>query len=152
MSKTQPAPCIRYARGLFKGAFVLVLVASLVVAGLGASPAVASSELREHMAVLVNADRAAAGRHPVEVNARLTRLATHHSRRMAERRALYHSARLRSGMSECVGTGPTLARIERAFMNSAPHRRAILDRRAHKIGVGVVKQGRRLWVTLLFLR
>jgi uncharacterized protein YkwD len=37
-----------------------------------------------------------------------------------------------------------------AFMQSPEHRHNILDRRFHKVGVGVVQRGGRFWVTLFF--
>jgi uncharacterized protein YkwD len=38
-----------------------------------------------------------------------------------------------------------------AFMDSAPHRRNILYRAYKYVGIGVVRSGGRMWVTVLFM-
>lgn len=129
-----------------------LLVAMLTLTALvGPAAGPASATERGEMLDLVNADRIDAGRDALELSRRLSRLAMKNSRRMAAARELVHSTRLRAGMTENVGTGPTLRAIQDAFMRSAPHRRALLDRGASRVGVGVVRQGGTRWVTLIFV-
>ena len=130
--------------------FLVVLATALTaLAGPAAQTALAGDRAR--MLRLVNDDRKDANRHALDLSRKLSRRAAHNSRRMADAGELMHSRRLRGGMTENVGMGPTLPIIERAFMRSDPHRRNILDPDAKRMGVGVVKQGGTFWVTLIFV-
>lgn len=55
-------------------------------------------------------------------------------------------------ITENVGYGPNMATTFSAFMNSAPHRANILDSRVNWVGLGVVVQGGRTWITMNFVK
>lgn len=130
-------------------ALVLVVVmASGVLGGPSAGPARADDQ--SDMFSMVNKDRTDAHRSSLALSDRLSARATGHSRRMARDRAIFHSTRLGGAVSEDVGAGSTLALVNRAFMRSKPHRRAILDKNCNKVGVGVVHKHGMYWVTLDF--
>jgi uncharacterized protein YkwD len=135
---------------------VAVLAASATPAG--ATVPQRSRSWRDQMLNLVNGSRRHHGVRPLDPNWRLCEDAWRHSVRMADRHRLFHTRDLGSvvrryrpsAWGENVGMGGTLKRIERMFMRSAPHRANILNRRYHRIGVGVASGGRYLWVTLDF--
>jgi uncharacterized protein YkwD len=84
-------------------------------------------------------------------------MAHRHSVKMARRGVLYHhrclACRFPSGswqaLAENVGVAGSLRRIHRMMMGSAGHRVNILGG-FDAVGVGVVKKGRRYWVTEIF--
>lgn len=92
----------------------------------------------------------------LKLSAGLTRLARRHSRAMRRADTLYHTNNLGSkvqnwtSLGENVGVGGGVASLHRAFMQSPGHRANILDGRFSKVGVGVVKDGARIWVTIIF--
>jgi uncharacterized protein YkwD len=102
------------------------------------------------MLALVNDARGDAGIHPVELDPRLTARAERNSSGMARTHRLSHSGHLRAHMGECVGAGPSLRAIMRAFMRSPEHRRIILNRHYRSVGVGVAISRGTYWVTLTF--
>jgi uncharacterized protein YkwD len=124
-----------------------VVLACGLLGGPGAGPARADDQ--SDMFSLVNRDRTDASRPALTLSERLSARATVHSRRMARRREIFHSARLGAGTSENVGSGSTLALVNRAFMRSHRHRHAILDRDCSRVGVGVVHKHGMYWVTLI---
>lgn len=89
----------------------------------------------------------------------LSRKAERHSQEMARRGYIYHSSCLSCQFSgynwsvggENVGVGASMKSLHRAFMDSAPHRRNILYRSYKHVGIGVVRSGGRMWVTVLFM-
>lgn len=92
-------------------------------------------------------------------SASLSRKAERHSRSMARRGYIYHTSCLSCVFSryswsvggENVGVGASMRSLHRAFMNSRPHRRNILYRGYRYVGIGAVKSGGRMWVTVLFM-
>jgi uncharacterized protein YkwD len=56
------------------------------------------------------------------------------------------------GLGENVGRGDTPVSLHHAFMGSPAHRANILNGRFHYVGVGTVRQGGKLWVTVTFER
>lgn len=103
---------------------------------------------------------------PVRLNVRLSREAVRHSRRMLRSNRLYDVRNLYDVLEPydwdryggaVVGCGTKLHAIHRAFMHHAAHRRIIVQRRARRVGIGVVRsQGRTscgkdaFWVTEIF--
>jgi uncharacterized protein YkwD len=81
---------------------------------------------------------------------------------MAEAGRIWHTAHLarkleRAGISfdvadEIVGAALVghLRALFRAFMASPDHRAVILEPRFRRVGIGVVRRGGFLWVTLVF--
>ena len=97
----------------------------------------------------------------VGIHYRLSQLARQHSIAMANRGYIFHtanpSAYYLQGMTwstwgENVGvTGSTVGSIQRAFMNSPPHRANILNRRFHRVAIGTYRDANGfLWVTVFF--
>jgi uncharacterized protein YkwD len=88
----------------------------------------------------------------------LTRMARRHSRRMARAGQLFHhsclSCRFPNGswtaLGENVGVGSSVRAVHRMMMESTTHRNVILGALFQRVGIGVVKQGGRFWVTEIF--
>ena len=141
-------------------AVAAIMVAIALFLGLVATPAHAATDLEQDMLRLTNQDRA---RHDVGRlrldNAR-SRKAHKHSAAMARNGRIFHtgdpaSYYLRgvrwSKWGENVGeTSGALGGLQDAFMDSAAHRRNILDRRFDKVGIGIVRRDGTAWVTLFF--
>jgi uncharacterized protein YkwD len=138
----------------------LALLIVLIAQGVSADRASASTDLRRrsHMLSLTNDDRAQHDKAVLRMNAVLSRYATDHSRQMATRGYLFHTADLSSKLKgldwsiggENVGVGSTLDGVEGAFMGSTPHRRNILRTGFDHAAVGVIRSNGSLWVTVIF--
>ena len=126
----------------------------------GETPVLVRADLREDFLALTNTDRASHGLHALGAADRIARYATRHSRRMADLGYLFHSGdrQLRGALEgsgwtvagENVGAGATLASLEAAFMDSAPHRRNVLERSYDHAAVGIVEAHGVVWVTVIF--
>lgn len=140
-----------------KTILVLVVLAAVLVAGPAAHPADAAT-LRHRMLVMINRVRARHDVHILKLNAELSSVATHHSRRMANQDRIFHTPHLRARLSryrwtvcgENVGEAGTLRRIRKAWMKSPEHRFNMLLRAYRHIGLGVVFARHRYWVTAIF--
>lgn len=143
-------------------AFLPVLVVSLTLTALIPAAAQAETRLehyRERLLDLTNRARTNRGIPRLHERAALNDYAQRHSFRMSSERRLFHTgdlyAKLRSfdpkAWGENVGYGGTVRRVFRAFMRSPSHRANILDRRYDTIGLGIVKSGSRLWITMMFM-
>jgi uncharacterized protein YkwD len=138
----------------------LALLIVLLAQGVSAVRASASTDLRRrsYMLSLTNDDRAQHDKAVLRMNAVLSRYATHHSRQMATRGYLFHTADLSTKLKgldwsiggENVGVGSTLDGIEGAFMGSTPHRRNILRTGFDHAAVGVIRSNGSFWVTVIF--
>jgi uncharacterized protein YkwD len=138
----------------------LALLIVLLAQGVSADRASASTDLRRrsHMLLLTNDDRAQHDKAVLRMNAVLSRYATDHSRQMATRGYLFHTADLSSKLKgldwsiggENVGVGSTLDGVEGAFMGSTPHRRNILRTGFDHAAVGVIRSNGSFWVTVIF--
>jgi uncharacterized protein YkwD len=111
----------------------------------------------EHkLARRTNRSRANHGLGRLRLDPQLSKVASRHSSRMADRSLLYHSTDLRhvvtrwSTLGENVGTGPSVKSLHRAFMASPAHRDNILYPTFRHVGVGSARRGGRLWVTVVF--
>jgi uncharacterized protein YkwD len=77
---------------------------------------------------------------------------------MAKRGYIYHTRSLASRLrsvrwsiaGENVGAGGDTDSLFQAFMQSAPHRRNILRGSFSHVGIGMVRRGDYLWVTMVF--
>lgn len=136
----------------------IVLAAVLVAAVPMTSGATSPKELRRKMLALTNSARRNNGLRPLELNWRLSKGAQGHSRRMAERNTVYHTANLYrlvrrwhpSVWGENVGMAGTVRRAHKLFMRSSGHRGNILRSGFSNAGIGVVSQGGHTWVTVMF--
>jgi uncharacterized protein YkwD len=96
----------------------------------------------------------------VDLSKKLSRIAKHHSAKMADRNTLFHTSNPGSvylkGVrwhywGENVGvTGGDVGDLETAFMKSAPHRWNILNRSYDHVAIGTVRDHGTLWVTVFF--
>jgi uncharacterized protein YkwD len=137
----------------------LMLAAALLVAvPMTAGAASSSTEMRRTMLHLTNTARRNNHLRPLDLNFRLSRSALAHSRRMARRHTVYHSANLYklvrrwhpSVWGENVGMAGTAKRVHRLFMGSSAHRGNILRGGYGKVGIGLVRMGGRVWATVIF--
>jgi uncharacterized protein YkwD len=153
MSPT-PRPARTLSRPLI-GTLVATLLLAMELAGPPAARAATSKEQAAYS--MIAAERAGQGLPGLSLSDRLSRMAHRHSARMARERRLFHhpclSCRFRSGaweaLAENVGTAGSVQKVHGMMMGSVGHRANILGAFA-KVGVGVVKKGRRYWVTQIF--
>ena len=123
--------------------------------------AVAAASPAQQMLTLVNAERSKAGCGPVRLDARLTAAASKHSADMAANNYFSHTSRNGAGFvtrikaegyptprSENIAAGRTTAQQTLTqWMNSAGHRRNILDCTAKDMGLGVTSNPRSTYRT-----
>lgn len=136
----------------------LVLVVVVLVAG--ASTEVRADDLvrRHKMLHLLNQTRRNHDLPVFRLNRSLSHYAWQHSKAMAQRGYLFHTADLYgtvrsfhpSMWGENVGEAAWLKLIRTLWMRSAPHRENLLKRGFRRIGIGVVKARGVLWVTAIF--
>lgn len=149
---------MRLARTLISIVLVAAFVGGTIsTASAGSLPRRAKT-MRDEMFQLVNGSRRHHGVKALKLCWAVSRDAWEHSKHMAGRHSVYHTTDLWSVVrpyhpstwGENVAMAGTLKRVERMFMGSAPHRSNILNGRYHHIGVGAVRSGGRVWVTLDF--
>jgi uncharacterized protein YkwD len=136
---------------------VLVLCTGLLIANAPAAHAVTTSE--QKMANYINQTRVNAGRHALRLSSSVSDLARKHSYKMAQAGTIFHTSNLGYSLrnyswsvaGENVGVGPSMYRLHRAFMNSAPHRSNILYRGFERMGIGVIWKDGMAYITVMFL-
>lgn len=144
-------------------ATALLLVGMLAVPPVGGTaPAVAASTsevtAEQEFLALVNIERAKRGLGALRVRTDIVTVARRHSARMAAESRLHHNPNFSTEItgwqrvSENVGRGPSVSVLHAAFMDSDGHRRNIVDDRVTEVGIGVVIDGARIWVTVNFRR
>jgi uncharacterized protein YkwD len=137
---------------------VVAVVVAVLVAGASSEVRADDATRRDKMFHLLNQTRRSHGLPVFRLNFQLSHDAWLHSRRMAERNGLFHTANLYdvvrvyrpSTWGENVGAAGTLRRVRTLWMGSGGHRDNILNRRFRKIGIGVVKARGLVWVTTIF--
>lgn len=136
-----------------------VLLAAVLVAAVPVTAGASSSDdMRRKLLSLTNAARRNAGMRSLDLNWRLSRDALQHSRRMAESHTIFHTSNLYrlirpwhpSIWGENVGMAGTVSRMQRTFMHSSSHRGNILKSRFSKVGIGMLRRGGSVWVTVVF--
>ena len=155
---TTPPPRSRLVVLLMLGTIV---AATFAMPSVHARPHVAhrqpsDHELRDKILGLVDRSRASRGLPGLELNARLSREAFHHARRMAHSNHLTHTPNLSDLISDVGGTvfgenlgkGRSLRGIRDAWLRTDPTRSILLDPRFHHVGLGVVHVDGFFWVTL----
>ena len=115
---------------------------------------------RRQMLALTNEDRQERDRRELGFAATLSKYAKSHSAAMARKGYLFHSTdeQLRDALEgydwsiggENVGVGGSLDTLEAAFMASKLHRQNILRPDYQRAAVGVIRDGDRFWVTVIF--
>jgi uncharacterized protein YkwD len=137
---------------------LLVLVVAVLVAGTSSPVHADDVGRRDRMLRLLNQTRRDHGLAVFRLNVELSHYAWRHSKRMAERNKLFHTADLYdvvrayhpSTWGENVGVAGTLRRVRTLWMRSGGHRDNILKPRFRRIGIGVVKARGLVWVTAIF--
>lgn len=106
----------------------------------------------------INKERLAVSLGRLRLDPELSKVARKHSRKMAAEGTIFHqtSDQLRARVTnwdllgENVGVGATVASLHEAFMNSPGHAANVLRSTFVHHGVGVVKSGGRIYVTMVF--
>lgn len=136
-----------------------MLVSLALVAGSPATEiALGAGQGTSTVKSLTNKERKQHERKGLKLNKRLSKYALRHSKHMANRGGLFHTSDLGRVLrrvnwraaGENVGVGGTLQAIQGAFMDSAPHRKNILNRKFDHSAIGVVQEDGRYWVTVIF--
>ena len=135
---------------------VLGLLVTMLVADVASSAQAAG--LRGRMLRSINRTRVHHDEHRLRLNLRLSRDAHRHSRRMADRGAIFHTADLytltrrfgATSWGENVAKGGTIRRVKRMWMRSPSHRANLLRSSYGRAGVGLVRARGWLWVTVMF--
>ena len=138
----------------------LVAILALGIAAVISAPAGASTT-RTNMFRATNQSRTNHAVKKVDIHVRISKLVRRHSVAMAKKNTLYHTRNPArkyldgiawSTWGENVGvTGGTVASLERAFMDSPPHRGNILNERFRRVAIGTYRDADGLlWVTVLF--
>ena len=136
----------------------LVLGVLVAVLATGFAPSSQARGLRGRMLHSINRTRVNHDLPRLHLNVRLSHDAHRHSRRMANRRAIFHTVDLArlvrrfgaTSWGENVAQAGTVRRVKRSWMGSAPHRANVLRSSYHRAGVGMVRARGRLWVTVMF--
>jgi hypothetical protein len=139
-------------------AFFVFLVAAGVAAPAGAQSIAPADEAR--VLQMVNVTRAQLGLTPLASNQALVDVARAQSQRMAAKGDIYHNPNLSEELTdlglpwvragENVGVGPSVDSIEQAFVASPHHYENIVRSGYRFLGVGVIVEGGRVWVTQVF--
>ena len=153
---------MRFFRYLIPAIAAAVLVSAGPVNAVEATPAEALTKkvrvMRGDMFQMINKARRNNSVKPLKMNWRVAKGALGHSRRMVRRNSIYHNPRLYSLVrryrphiwGENVGMAGTIGRMHTLFMKSAPHRANVLNRSYKRVGVGVQRTHRGVWVTVDF--
>lgn len=133
------------------------LAVALLSTVLSLAPGAAHASRADAFRLLTNRARVTRELPPLRVDRELRLAALRHSRRMAAQHRLYHTRclpcqtdRSWSVLGENVGVGGTVRSVQGAFMASKGHRANVLYRHYDSVGIGVVKDGDYLWVTVIF--
>lgn len=130
-----------YGKRTASAGLILVLAACMLTLTAGSASALTSAESK--FVSLINKERSARGRQPLQVASDLVSNARTHSDRMAAKGEIFHNSNLSKQISnwfvlgENVGMGPDVGSLHKAFMNSTHHRENILYRDYNRIGVGI---------------
>jgi uncharacterized protein YkwD len=121
----------------------------------------AASDAESSFLGLLNQARAQAGLPAMQGDGALGDTSRSWSANMSARDQLYHDPNLAAAVSsvepnwrsagENVGVGYGVQQLHDAFMNSAGHRANVLSPKFNRVGVGVVYNGTKIWVTFRFI-
>jgi uncharacterized protein YkwD len=140
-------------------AFALFVTSLLVCPGPAQAQFDEGSE--QQLVQLINQERTSQGLPPLTVDRRLTQAARKHTELMVEHKALSHQFDGEPEMQvrfsdedfpsdqegENIGFNKDLPSAHKDLMHSPPHRANILDANYNVVGVGVIRNGRRVYVT-----
>ena len=157
----------------FAGIIGAAIVASLLSPGVASAATIAADntcwdykDSERGFAKKNNTVRAAAGLGKLSIDPELSRVAKLHTKEMVKAASgsiggddLFHSTsdqlkRRITGkwtlIGENVGVGGSVASLHTAFMNSPLHRANMMNANFKHVGVGVITEGDRMWVTVIF--
>lgn len=132
---------------------ILALTLSLLLIAVPAHTTSGDGEAELGLLHRINGERTRRGLAPVRMTDDLRSQARKHSYEMAARGRLAHTAHLGHHvccwrtLGENIAVGGSIRDIHRRLMLSDTHREVILDPRYNEIGIGVVRDGDRWWVT-----
>ncbi len=139
----------------------LVAAVALVLLVPAGSASAAPADDERGFLTLVNRDRTSAGLPALVSDTRLADTSRDWSGQMRRENRMYHDPDLARdaaavepawrSVGENVGVGYGVQSLHDAFMNSPGHRANIMSTRFNRIGIGVVHDGSRIWVTVRFL-
>jgi uncharacterized protein YkwD len=119
--------------------------ALLATFALALIPASAPASPRTSMLSQINAVRASMGIHPLRLSSALNGSSSRYAHRLMSRDYFGHASRIQASgrfrmLGEILemhrGTRPQVGATLRAWLNSPPHRRVLLDRRFYWVGLG----------------
>ena len=106
----------------------------------------------------LNADRTANGVPTLSTNQQAQAKAQAWANKLARENKLYHST-LTDGITGCwnnlgenVGYGGSIQAVQKSFMGSSGHRANAISRTWNGVGVGVAKNGSRVYVVQVFIK
>lgn len=139
---------------------ILSILLIVVVLIAGTSIRVLADDLgrRNKMLHLLNQTRRNHDLPVFRLNASLSHQAWLHSKAMAQRGSLFHTADLYGAVrayhpsmwGENIGAAAWLKHVRTLWMRSTPHRQNLLKRGYRRVGIGVARGGGLLWVTTIF--
>lgn len=146
---------MRSPRSIAIGLALVVALTTLAVPG---SAAGRLERRRDHLLTLVNEYRQHHGRVTLRFDPDLNKMAQGHSRRMAERRSLFHTDDLGTKLrtfrvnvwGENLGYATALYTIFHLWTKSSSHNENLLRRGFRRAGIGIVNSGGVLWVTMMY--
>ena len=133
------------------------LLLALLLGLLEAPAGAATRPMEESLHRMVNQARGSTGLQELTLAGQPTRKARRHSARMAAEGRIFHTTCLQCDfgrsrrIAENVGMGGSLNQVMQAMMGSPPHQHNILGS-YDQVGLGVVRRGGVLWVTMVFLQ
>ena len=135
-----------------------LMAATLFPAGTASAACYSPNSKEKAFTRKMNNARDNAGKGSLRLDPELSKAAKVHTREMVKKDLLHHtpSDTLRrrvtnwSILGENVGVGGTVSSLHTAFMNSTAHRANILLSDFRHVGVGVINDDGRLWVTVIF--
>ena len=126
------------------------------IAGAGTGSCYSYSKKDRVLAQKTNRARSNHGVAKLSLDPHISYVAKRHSRWMAKKSTLAHTASLGSlvtrwkALGENVGYAGSVSGVHKAYMNSTGHKANILKSGYRNFGVGVVKKGGRVWTTVVF--
>ena len=145
----------RICTGILAG----VVLSLLLFPAAPASAACGSpSSTEKSFASKINTARKGAGKGTLRLDPQLSKAARVHTKEMVNKNLLYHTPTTTlkkrvtnwHELGENVGVGSTVTSLHSAFMDSTAHRSNILYSGFKYVGIGAIKAGGRLWVTVIF--
>jgi uncharacterized protein YkwD len=143
-----------------RGTVIALALATTLVIGAPAQQALAGARRSAgQLFSLTNEARTQHGIAALSYDAQVARYALRHSKAMAAKGGIFHSADLATPLKdrswsiagENVGAGYSIDDLQAAFMNSPDHRKNILRPSFKNVGVGVYQDANgEYWVTVVF--